>query len=97
LVPYFLAEGVHLVRDLTAARDALIARYPGIEFVLTRPLGPHPLLNQLVLERVREVEACGPPALAPAAEMARRYAPMGEHGQAASGGDGGIDGDRASS
>jgi sirohydrochlorin ferrochelatase len=94
MIPYFLAAGVHLVRDLTAARDELMARHPGVEFALGAPLGPHPLLQQLVLERVRELERFGPPDLAPAAEMAERYAPMGEHGQDEAGGDGGIDGDR---
>ena len=88
MIPYFLAAGVHLVRDLTAARDALAADHPGVEFVLGAPLGPHPLLQQLVRERVRELEMSGPPNLAPAAEMARRYDPMGEHGQEGDGGHG---------
>jgi sirohydrochlorin ferrochelatase len=80
MIPYFLAAGVHLVRDLTAARDDLRTRHPGIEFVLGAPLGPHPLLQELVRERVRELEAVGPPDLAPAAEMAARYVPIGETG-----------------
>jgi sirohydrochlorin ferrochelatase len=81
MVPYFLSSGVHLVRDLTAARDALIAAHPGVEFLLGPPLGPHPLLQQLVMERVRDLESDGPPPdLAPASAMAERYAPMGEHG-----------------
>jgi sirohydrochlorin ferrochelatase len=85
MVPYFLSAGVHLVRDLTAARDALIGRHPGVEFVLGPPLGPHPLLQMLVLERVRELETHGPPAdLASAAEMAARYVPIGEHAQGTS-------------
>ena len=61
MMPYFLAAGVHLVRDLTAARDALIADHPGVEFILGPPLGPHPLLQQLVMERVRELETIGRP------------------------------------
>ena len=56
MVPYFLSAGVHLRRDLTSARDALAARHPGVEFRLGEPLGPHPLLDRLVRERVREVE-----------------------------------------
>ncbi len=95
MIPYFLSAGVHLIRDLTAARDGLMATHPGVEFVLGRPLGPHPLLEQLVVERVREVEAFGPPDdLAPAAEMALRYAPIGEAGQDEPIRDGAIDGDR---
>jgi sirohydrochlorin ferrochelatase len=56
LVPYFLSAGVHLRRDLTAARDELSRRHPLIEFRLGRPLGPHPLLDQLVAARIRELD-----------------------------------------
>ncbi len=56
MVPFLLSAGVHLSRDLTAARDALAARHPGVAFVLGPPLGPHPLLDLLVAERVRETE-----------------------------------------
>ncbi len=54
LVPYFLSAGVHVRRDLTAARDRLAARFPGVEFRLAEPLGRHPLLLEVVEERVRE-------------------------------------------
>ena len=54
LVPYFLSAGVHVRRDLTAARDRLAARLPGVEFRLAEPLGRHPLLLDVVEERVRE-------------------------------------------
>src|SRR4051812_4741130 len=30
MIPYFLSEGVHLIRDLSAARDELIARHPDV-------------------------------------------------------------------
>jgi sirohydrochlorin ferrochelatase len=56
LIPYFLSAGVHLKRDLTAARDALARRHPGVEFRLGAPLGPHPLLDQLVAARIRELD-----------------------------------------
>lgn len=61
LVPYFLSAGVHLRRDLTAARDALAEHHPEIEFRLGPALGPHPLLDRLVLERARETEAASDP------------------------------------
>lgn len=57
MVPYFLSAGVHLRRDLTAARDDLQARHPGVEFRLGLPLGPHPLLDSLVAARIREMHA----------------------------------------
>src|SRR5437762_12939835 len=42
MVPYFLSAGVHLLRDLTAARDALAARPPCVAFRPAPPNGPHP-------------------------------------------------------
>lgn len=54
LVPYFLSAGVHVVEDLTAARDELARRHPAVEFLLADPLGRHPLLAEVVAERARE-------------------------------------------
>jgi sirohydrochlorin ferrochelatase len=52
MVPYFLSAGVHLIRDLTAARDRLRQQHPRVEFRLGPALGPHPLLDDLVAERI---------------------------------------------
>jgi sirohydrochlorin ferrochelatase len=60
MIPYFLSEGVHLRRDLTAARDELNRRHPDVQFILGSPLGPHPLLDQLVAERIRELDPAEP-------------------------------------
>jgi sirohydrochlorin ferrochelatase len=60
MVPYFLSAGIHVRRDLTEARTQLAARFPHVEFRLAEPLGRHPLLADLVLERVRQ--AAMPPA-----------------------------------
>ena len=54
LVPYFLSAGVHVRRDLTEARDRLAAEFPRVEFRLAEPLGRHPLLVEVVRERVGE-------------------------------------------
>jgi sirohydrochlorin ferrochelatase len=54
MVPYFLSAGVHLRRDLVAARDELGARHPGVEFLLGPALGPHPMLDALVEARIHE-------------------------------------------
>jgi sirohydrochlorin ferrochelatase len=62
LVPYFLGAGVHLTRDLTAARDALRARYSGIDFRLGPALGPHPLLDELIGQRIRQTDTGASPA-----------------------------------
>ena len=54
LLPYFLSAGVHVRRDLAAARRRLAERFPQVEFRLAEPLGRHPLLIDVVLERVRD-------------------------------------------
>jgi sirohydrochlorin ferrochelatase len=54
LVPYFLSAGVHVLRDLSAARERLAERFPVVEFRLAEPLGRHPLLLDVVVDRVRE-------------------------------------------
>lgn len=53
LVPYFLSAGVHVRRDLAEARGRLGDRFPGVDFELAEPLGRHPLLVEVVLERAR--------------------------------------------
>lgn len=53
LVPYFLSAGVHVRRDLEEWRGKLGARHPAVEFVLAEPLGRHPLLVEVVRQRVR--------------------------------------------
>jgi sirohydrochlorin ferrochelatase len=55
MVPYFLSAGMHVRHDLTEARDKLQARFPDVDFRLAEPLGPHPLLIEILLERVRQV------------------------------------------
>ncbi|WP_165064986.1 sirohydrochlorin chelatase [Paludisphaera rhizosphaerae] len=57
MIPYFLAAGIHIMRDLSAAREDLAAEHPGVDFVLGPPLGPHPLLDRLVEARVHELMA----------------------------------------
>jgi sirohydrochlorin ferrochelatase len=57
LVPYFLSAGVHVRRDLGELRARLAAAHPGVEFRLAEPLGRHPLLLDVVAERVREAGA----------------------------------------
>jgi sirohydrochlorin ferrochelatase len=54
LLPYFLSAGVHVTRDLGQAQQKLTACYPQVEFCLAGPLGLHPLLLQVVLERARQ-------------------------------------------
>ncbi len=54
MLPYFLSAGVHVVNDLEAQRSALAAEFPQVEFVLCPHLGLHPLMAEIVLERLAE-------------------------------------------
>jgi len=54
LLPYFLSAGVHVRRDLAATRERLAERYPHVDFRLAEPLGRHPSLVPVVVERARE-------------------------------------------
>lgn len=51
MLPYFLASGMHVTRDLEEHRQALQARYPQVTFKLGEPLGGHPLLVEILLQR----------------------------------------------
>jgi sirohydrochlorin ferrochelatase len=57
LLPYFLSPGKHVAEDLTAARDALGMRFPGVRFALAEPLGRHPLLLDVLEQRARDAES----------------------------------------
>ncbi len=75
MVPYFLSAGVHLLRDLTAAREALRLRHPRVAFRLGKALGPDPLLDRLVAERIEQLDADdGDTSVTPA--TAELYAPF---------------------
>lgn len=56
MLPYFLSAGVHVRDDLQQIRQELQKRY-GIPIVLAEPLGRHPLLAEIALQRAREAEA----------------------------------------
>jgi len=78
MVPYFLSAGVHLLRDLTAAREALRLRHARVAFRLGQALGPDPLLDRLVAERIGQLDADDgdAPGSVASAAMAERYAPI---------------------
>jgi sirohydrochlorin ferrochelatase len=54
LTPYFLSAGVHVVEDLETARHELIERFPDRVFLRADPLGPHPLLEEIIRLRVEQ-------------------------------------------
>jgi sirohydrochlorin ferrochelatase len=54
LLPYFLSAGAHVQEDLQAFRDQFAREYPGVRFVCCPPLGLHPRLIDVLLERLNE-------------------------------------------
>jgi sirohydrochlorin ferrochelatase len=55
LVPYFLSPGVHVRDDLTEAKAEMEAKFPNVEFFLAEPLGQHPLLLEVIRQRIDEI------------------------------------------
>lgn len=54
LLPYFLSAGRHVVEDLRKVCTELSQTYPGVAFELCPPLGLHPLMLQIVRDRLQE-------------------------------------------
>lgn len=68
LCPYFLFAGSHVRNDLPAAMVAAGQRYPGLELLLAEPLGVHPKLAEVVVERVAQALG-GPTATAESSRL----------------------------
>jgi len=50
--PYFLLPGRHWHVDLPALASAAAAAHPGVRYLVTAPLGLHPLMAQIMAERI---------------------------------------------
>ena len=53
LLPYFLSAGAHVVEDLNRHKSDLTKLFPNCEFVLCPPIGLHPLIVDIVLDRLQ--------------------------------------------
>lgn len=56
LLPYFLSSGIHVQQHLQEHAQRLSEQFPQVGFQVGEPLGPHPLLLEIVAQRAREVE-----------------------------------------
>ncbi len=56
-LPYFLSAGAHVVEDLERIRADLALEFPVVRFVLCQPLSLHPLLIEIVVDRLKEAES----------------------------------------
>jgi sirohydrochlorin ferrochelatase len=54
LLPYFLSAGAHVTNDLERFRQELTEKFPHVRFNLCKPLSSHPLLVEIVIDRLRE-------------------------------------------
>ena len=54
LLPYFLFSGTHGVDDISRLCTELEGRHPSVSFAVCRPLGVHPSLVDVVLDRLRD-------------------------------------------
>ncbi len=52
IAPYFLWPGQHWAVDIPALAEEAASRHPGVRHLVTAPLGPHPLLLDIVGQRV---------------------------------------------
>ena len=66
VTPYFLLPGRHWSQDIPEIAERAAARHPGVDFMVSAPLGLHPLMAEVVGARVEhclrhvagEVEEC---------------------------------------
>jgi sirohydrochlorin ferrochelatase len=52
VAPYFLGPGAHWDRDIPELTAAAARRHPGVGWLVTAPLGPHPMLMDIIDRRV---------------------------------------------
>jgi sirohydrochlorin ferrochelatase len=52
LHPYFLLPGKHWSKDIPDLARQAAARHPGVPFLVTAPLGLHPLMAEIMQQRI---------------------------------------------
>ena len=53
IAPFFLWPGNHWDRDIPALAAEAALRHPDVRYLVTAPLGPHPLFMDIVEDRIR--------------------------------------------
>ena len=56
VLPFFLAPGRHTIEDVPAQATEAAARHPGLTVRVAEPVGTHPMLVEILHERLRETE-----------------------------------------
>ncbi len=62
--PYFLAPGRHWQEDIPRLVNEAAQRFPGVQHLVTAPLGLHPLMLQIIQQRITQclARALGDPS-----------------------------------
>ncbi len=54
MMPYFLSAGAHVTNDLERFRREFVREHPTVEGILCQPIGSHPKIVEIVIDRLRE-------------------------------------------
>ncbi len=58
--PYFLLPGRHCYEDVPSLAATASQRHPDVPFVVTEPLGLHPLMVEIMQQRIEDCLETGP-------------------------------------
>lgn len=53
--PYMLSPGRHATTDIPNLVKAISQKFSGISYKVTKPLGIHPLIADIILDRITEI------------------------------------------
>ncbi len=70
--PYFLSPGHHVTTGIPALVKQAASRHPGVACRITKPLGVHPKIGEVILERMTEPEGNNPISTVPSEQEATR-------------------------
>ena len=57
--PYFLGPGNHTTHDIPRLAADAAARHPGVAVRITDPLGVHPKIGEVIVDRIRKARPLG--------------------------------------
>ena len=58
--PYFLGPGRHVTIDIPDLVREAAGRHPGVAFRITEPLGVHPKIGEVIVERIAQSQGAVP-------------------------------------
>ena len=58
--PYFLGPGRHVTIDIPDLVREAAGRHPGVTFRITEPLGVHPKIGEVIVERIAQSRGSAP-------------------------------------